>query len=147
VTKGLLIAADHGGFELKERLKQTLDRLGVGYEDLGTSSTDSVDYPDLGHAAARAVSRGEAERALLVCGTGLGMSMTANRHRGVRAALVYDEETARLAREHNDANVLALGGRFLDPDRAERILEIWLQTPFQGGRHDRRIRKIDSPEG
>jgi ribose 5-phosphate isomerase B len=147
MTKGLLIAADHGGFELKERLKRTLDRLGVGYEDLGTHSADSVDYPDLGHAAARAVARGEAERALLVCGTGLGMSMTANRHPGVRAALAYDEETARLAREHNDANVLALGGRFLDPDRAERILEIWLQTPFQGGRHDRRIRKIDSPQG
>jgi ribose 5-phosphate isomerase B len=147
MTKGLLIAADHGGFELKERLKRTLDRLGVGYEDLGTSSADPVDYPDLGHAAARAVARGEAERALLVCGTGLGMSMTANRHPGVRAALAYDEETARLAREHNDANVLALGGRFLDPDRAERILEIWLQTPYQGGRHDRRIRKIDSPQG
>ena len=140
----LLLASDHAGLELKERLKQALDRLGVAYRDLGTHSADSVDYPDFAHQVAEAVSRGEAERGLLVCGSGQGMAMAANRHPGVRAALPFDEETARLSREHNDANVLALGGRTLPHDRAERILEVWLKTPFGGGRHVPRVRKIDA---
>lgn len=143
MPRPLLVASDHAGFELKEKLKQTLDRRGVPYEDLGTRSADSVDYPDFAKKVAAAVSRGEAERGLLVCGSGQGMAMTANRFKGVRAALPFDEESARLSREHNDANVLALGGRTLDHGRAERILEVWLDTPFAGGRHANRVRKID----
>lgn len=143
----LLVASDHAGLELKEKLKTTLDRLGVAYHDLGTHSTDSVDYPDFARRVAEAVSRGGAERGLLVCGSGQGMAMTANRYRGVRAALPFDEETARLSREHNDSNVLALGGRVLDHDLAQRILEVWLETPFAGGRHQARVEKIEPPEG
>jgi len=139
----LVMAADHGGFELKEKLKAVLDRLGVAYRDAGTHSAEAVDYPDYARLVAQAVSRGEAERGLLVCGSGQGMAMAANRFRGVRAALPFDEETARLSREHNDANVLALGGRVLDHDRAARILEVWLATPFAGGRHVARVAKID----
>jgi ribose 5-phosphate isomerase B len=146
MARPLVVAADHAGFELKERLKQALDRLGIPYEDLGTHSAEAVDYPDFAHQLARKVSAGEADRGLLVCGSGQGMIMTANRYRGVRAALAYDEDSARLAREHNDANVLALGGRALDPERAERILKVWLDTPFAGGRHERRVRKIDGPD-
>lgn len=140
----LLVASDHAGFELKEKLKQALERLGVAYRDLGTHGTDAVDYPDFARKVAEAVSRGEAERGLLVCGSGQGMAMTANRYRGVRAALPFDEQSARLSREHNDANVLALGGRTLDHGRAERILEVWLKTPFAGGRHAGRVEKIDA---
>ena len=144
MARPLVIASDHAGFELKERLKQTLARLGVTFEDLGTHSTEPVDYPDYARRVAEAVSRGESERCLLVCGSGQGMAMTANRYQGVRAALPCDEEAARLSREHNDANVLALGGRTLDHARAERILEVWLATPFAGGRHEPRVRKIDA---
>jgi ribose 5-phosphate isomerase B len=144
MARALLIAADHGGFELKNRLKKVLDARGVAYEDLGTQSADSVDYPDYARRAALAISRGEAERAVLVCGTGQGMAIAANRFRGVRAVTPFDEETARLVREHNDANVLALGGRVLDPALAERILAIFLDTPFAGGRHERRVQKIDA---
>jgi ribose 5-phosphate isomerase B len=140
----LVMAADHGGYELKEKLKAVLDRLGVGYRDAGTHSAEAVDYPDYARLVAEAVSRGEAERGLLVCGSGQGMAMAANRYRGVRAALPFDERTARLSREHNDANVLALGGRVLDHDQAARILEVWLATPFAGGRHAARVEKIDA---
>jgi ribose 5-phosphate isomerase B len=143
MVRPLLVASDHAGFALKEKLKETLDRLGIAYEDDGTHSAEAVDYPDFGKKVALAVSRGDADRGLLVCGTGQGMAMTANRYRGVRAAVPSDEETARLSRQHNDANVLALGGRTLDPAMAERILEVWLNTPFAGGRHERRVRKID----
>jgi ribose 5-phosphate isomerase B len=143
MTLPLVMAADHGGFELKEKLKAVLDRLGVPYRDEGTHSAEAVDYPDYARRVAQAVSRGEAERGLLVCGSGQGMAMAANRFRGVRAALPFDEQTARLSREHNDANVLALGGRVLDHDHAARILEVWLATPFAGGRHATRVAKID----
>ncbi len=139
----LLIAADHAGFELKEALKGSLDRRGVPYRDLGTLSTESVDYPDFAHRLADAISRGEAERGLLVCGSGQGMAMAANRHHGVRAALALDEESARLSREHNDANVLSLGARLTSAERAERILDAFLDTPFAGGRHERRVSKIE----
>jgi ribose 5-phosphate isomerase B len=139
----LVLGSDHAGFELKERLKRELDRLGVAYRDAGPASADAVDYPDFAHRVAGAVSRGEAERGLLVCGSGQGMAMAANRHRGVRAALPWNEETARLSREHNDANVLALGARTLPPGEAEKILAVWLHTPFAGGRHAPRVRKID----
>jgi len=144
VDRPLLIASDHAGFELKEKLKRALDGMGVAYRDLGVASADPADYPDQAHALAEGVSRGEAERGLLVCGSGQGMAMAANRHRGVRAALAADEETARLSREHNDSNVLALGGRLVDHDTAERILKVWLETPFAGGRHAARVAKIDA---
>ena len=147
MDKPLALASDHAGFELKERLKKALDRMGVAYEDKGPDSADPVDYPDYARKVAQAVSRGETDRGILVCGSGQGMAMAANRYKGVRAALPFDEETARLSREHNDANVLALGGRVLDPERAERILEVWLETPFAGGRHERRVRKIDDVQG
>ena len=143
MARSLLIASDHAGFELKEALKASLRRMGIPFEDLGTHSADSVDYPDYARKVAEAVSRGEAERGLLVCGSGQGMAMTANRYRGVRAALPWSEETARISREHNDANVLALGGRVLTPEAAEGILRVWLETPFAGGRHERRVRKMD----
>ena len=145
MDRPLLIASDHAGFEMKETLKRALDGMGVPYRDLGVASPDPVDYPDQARKVAEAVSRGEADRGLLVCGSGQGMAMTANRFRGVRAALAADEETARLSREHNDANVLALGGRRLDAARAERILKVWLETPFAGGRHAARVAKIDAP--
>jgi ribose 5-phosphate isomerase B len=141
----LLLASDHAGFALKEHLKKVLERKGLPYEDLGPSSADPVDYPDYARQVAEAIGSGRAERGLLVCGSGQGMAMTANKYRGVRAALAADEEAARLSREHNDANVLALGGRVLDPERAERVLEVWLNTPFAGGRHARRVGKIDPP--
>jgi len=145
MSDSLVLASDHAGFELKERLKQTLDRLGVAYEDAGPASADSVDYPDFARKVAEAVSAGRASRGVLVCGSGQGMAIAANRYRGVRAALPFDEQTARLCREHNDANVLALGGRVLDHDRAERMLQVWLETPFAGGRHAARLAKIDPP--
>lgn len=143
MTLPLVIGSDHAGFELKQRLKRVLDRLGVEYRDAGPASADAVDYPDFAHAVAGAVSRGEAARGVLVCGSGQGMAMAANRHRGVRAALPWNEETARLSREHNDANVLALGARTLPEGEAEKILDVWLKTPFAGGRHLGRVGKID----
>jgi ribose 5-phosphate isomerase B len=139
----VILGSDHAGFDLKEKVKKALDRLGVPYEDVGTQSTESVDYPDYAHRVAEAVEKGRYTRGIVACGTGIGVSMAANRHPGVRAAVAYDEETARLSREHNDANVLALGGRSLDHGLAERILEVWLKTPFAGGRHARRVAKIE----
>jgi ribose 5-phosphate isomerase B len=141
--KPLLLASDHAGFALKEHLKKVLEAKGVAVRDLGPASADPVDYPDYAHRLGDAISAGEAERGLLVCGSGQGMAMAANRHRGVRAALASDVETARLAREHNDANVLALGGRVVSTAQAEAILGTWLETPFAGGRHAGRVAKID----
>jgi ribose 5-phosphate isomerase B len=143
VPDPVIVGCDHAGFELKEKIKAALSRRGVPVEDVGTHSTESVDYPDFAHRVAEAVSSGRFRRGIVLCGTGIGVSMAANRHRGVRAAVAYDERTARLSREHNDANVLALGGRTIDPGLAERILDIWLETPFAGGRHLRRVEKIE----
>lgn len=139
------IGADHAGFALKERIVAELARLGYQPLDLGPADEQSVDYPDYAHAVAGRVERGEAGRGILLCGTGLGMSYAANRHHGVRAAVVWSEEIARLAREHNDANVLVLPARFLEEDDAMRILHAWLETPFAGGRHARRVGKIEQP--
>ncbi len=139
----IIIGADHAGFELKQKVKARLEARGLAIEDVGTHSSESVDYPKIAHAVAGAVEAGRCERGVVVCGTGLGVSMAANRHAGVRAALAYDEDTARLSREHNDANVLALGGRSLDHAKALRILEVWLDTPFAGGRHASRIAAIE----
>ena len=140
----IILGSDHAGFPLKEKLKTVLERLGVPWEDVGTDSEDSVDYPDFAHRVAEAVASGRVPRGVLVCGTGIGVSIVANRHAGVRAALVCDEESARLSREHNDVNILALAGRNTDPALAERILETWLNTPFAGGRHVRRVAKIET---
>lgn len=137
------IGADHAGFELKERLVKELAALGYAPEDVGTNSTASTDYPDYAHVVADQVSRGEAKRGVLLCGTGLGMSYAANRHHGVRAAVAWTPEIAKLARLHNDANVLVLPARFVTEADGIEILKTWLNTPFEGGRHERRVEKIE----
>ena len=139
----VLLAADHAGYELKQDLARHLADLGYTPRDLGTDSPDSVDYPDFAHRLAQAIGRGEAERGILCCGAGIGMSIAANRHPGVRAANCLDERMASLAREHNDANVLCLGSRLLDADQAKKVVWAFLETPFGGGRHGRRVEKIE----
>jgi ribose 5-phosphate isomerase B len=140
--KKVLIASDHAGFNGKEAIKKTLDEMGVDYEDLGTSSLESVDYPDYAERVARGVASGKAERGILVCGSGIGMEITANKVPGVRAALVWNEETARLARQHNDANIVAVGERTTPQETIDQIVRAFLTTDFEGGRHERRIEKI-----
>jgi ribose 5-phosphate isomerase B len=140
------IASDHAGFALKEDLKRLLDELRVPYDDLGPATEASVDYPDFAAAVAHAVRDGRADRGVLVCGTGIGMSIAANKIDGIRAALLTDEETARLSREHNDANVMTVGGRTTPPARARAIVRVFLATEFVGGRHARRVGKIASLE-
>ena len=137
------IGADHAGYALKERLVSELRRLGYEPLDLGTHSTESTDYPEYAHEVAARVEHHDAERGVLLCGTGLGMSYAANRHPGVRAAVAWTTEVARLAREHNDANVLILPARFVSPEDGVEILRTWLATDFAGGRHARRVAKID----
>ncbi len=137
------IGADHAGFPLKERLKVELARLGYQPLDVGAHSAESVDYPDYAHEVASRVEQGDAARGVLLCGTGLGMSYAANRHHGVRAAVPWAPEIARLAREHNDANVLVLPARSVSEDEGVAILRTWLDTRFEGGRHARRVAKID----
>ena len=139
----VVLGSDHAGFALKQKLEAELDRLGVPWDDVGADSEEPVDYPDFAHRVAEAVASGRFSRGVVACGTGIGVSIAANRHPGVRAAVAYDEATARLSRQHNDANVLALGGRSLDHALALRILGIWLTTPFEGGRHARRVGKIE----
>lgn len=141
--RAVLLAADHAGYELKQDLARHLADLGYEAVDLGTDSPDSVDYPDYAHRLAEAIERGQAAQGILCCGAGIGMSIAANRHPGVRAANCLDERMAALAREHNDANVLCLGSRLLDPDQAKKILWTFLETPFGGGRHGRRVEKIE----
>jgi ribose 5-phosphate isomerase B len=138
------IGADHAGFAMKERLVIELKKLGYDPIDLGTNSPDSTDYPDYAHPVAHQVETGEAKRGILLCGTGLGMSYAANRHHGVRAAVAWTPEVAKLAREHNDANVLVLPARFVSDDESVAILKTWLDTPFEGGRHQRRVAKIET---
>ncbi len=138
----IVIASDHAGFELKETLKQELEALGFAVNDLGTHGAESVDYPDYADALARAVAAGEAGRGVLLCGTGIGASIAANRHAGVRAALCHDAQSASMSRRHNDANVLVLGGRVTAPETARECLRIFLDTPFEGGRHARRVAKL-----
>jgi ribose 5-phosphate isomerase B len=140
------IASDHAGYELKAKLATVLAELGYEVEDLGTSSPASTDYPDYAHPVAERVARGDAARGVLLCGTGLGMSYAANRHRGVRAAVAWAPDIAKLAREHNDANVLVLPARFVSDEDGIAILKAWLATPFEGGRHQRRVDKIEPEE-
>lgn len=136
------LGADHAGYEEKERLKPVLKELGVEFEDFGAVSTDSVDYPDFAAKVARKVADGEFEQGLLVCGSGTGMAIAANKVHGVRAAVAWNEETARLAREHNDANVLALGARTTPENEIPKIVRAWFETKFAGGRHQQRVEKI-----
>ncbi len=138
----IIIGSDHAGFALKEALKRVFD----GMTDIGTDSEGSVDYPDFGARVAHAISSGEFERGILICGSGVGMSIVANKFPGVRAALCTDTETARLSRMHNDANVLVLAGRRTDTDTAVAIVSVWLATPFEGERHARRLDKIRNIE-
>src|SRR5438874_10466930 len=140
------VGADHAGFPLKQHLKEWLVVEGHRVVDAGTNSSDSVDYPDYAAAVARAVSAGEAERGLLVCGTGIGMAIAANKVSGIRAGVCADVETARLSRQHNDLNVLALAGRATSEDGAVAIVRAWLETPFGGGRHERRLAKVTGLE-
>ncbi|MBP1611697.1 MAG: rpiB [Acidobacteria bacterium] len=139
----LAAASDHAGFPLKNHLVAWLSARGHEVIDLGTHSAESTDYPDFAHEVARRIASGEVERGLLVCGTGIGMSIAANRHAGVRAARCLTEYDARMARAHNDANVLALGERVTGAGLAEAILETFLATAFEGGRHARRVQKIE----
>ncbi|MBI9031995.1 ribose 5-phosphate isomerase B [bacterium] len=138
----IILAADHGGFDLKEIIKDYLSEK-YEIEDLGTYSTSSVDYPDYGIKAGEAVINGVADKAIVFCGTGIGISIAANKVPGIRAALCHNVEYAKLSRQHNDANILALGGRFLSPQEAINIVEAWLNTDFEGDRHQKRLNKIN----
>jgi ribose 5-phosphate isomerase B len=142
----IALASDHAGYAEKERLKALLSDLGVEFDDLGTGSEESVDYPDYARKVAERVADGRVEQGLLVCGSGTGMAMTANKVPGVRAAVAWSEETARLARQHNNANVLAIGARTTPPADIPRIVRTWFSTPFEGGRHAERVEKISDVE-
>ncbi|ELK43418.1 ribose 5-phosphate isomerase B [Brevibacillus agri] len=140
------IAADHGGYKLKEEIKTLLASMNIQTEDFGCSCEDSVDYPDYALPVAEKVAAGEFDRGILVCGTGIGMSIAANKVPGIRCALVHDTFSARATREHNNTNVLAMGERVIGPGLALDIVKIWLETEFQGGRHERRVEKITQIE-
>ncbi|MEK6755166.1 MAG: ribose 5-phosphate isomerase B [Bacteroidota bacterium] len=140
----IALASDHAGYEYKEKLKKLLDEMNLPYRDFGTQSSESTDYPDWAHLAAQAVSSGECDRGILICGTGIGMSMVANKHKGVRAAACESVTAARLARQHNNANVLTLGERVASWESVVDIVKTFLSTSFEGGRHEQRVRKIHS---
>jgi ribose 5-phosphate isomerase B len=141
----IAIACDHGGLEMKSQLSADLRDGGYDILDLGTNSTDSVDYPDFAYALAEAIKSGQANRGILICGSGIGISIAANRHSHIRAAVVHDALGARLCREHNDANVLCLGARLIGPEVARDSLNIFLNTEFEGGRHEQRVNKLSNP--
>ena len=140
------IGSDHAGYEMKAVLAEDLRKLGFDVEDVGSHSTQPSDYADYAHAVAREIEEGMVNRGVLLCGSGLGMSYAANRHPGVRAAVVWSPEIARLSRQHNDANILVLPSRCIDDGTALEILHTWLNTPFEGGRHIKRIAKIENAE-
>jgi ribose 5-phosphate isomerase B len=142
----IALASDHAGYREKERLKPLLQELGLEVEDLGTVSEESVDYPDYARKVAERVAGGEAEQGILVCGSGTGMAISANKVVGVRAAVAWSEEVARLARQHNDANVLALGARTTPPEEIPKIVRAWFATDFEAGRHAARVQKIGEIE-
>lgn len=137
------IGSDHAGFELKEIISNMVKNMGYEVIDMGTGSSCSVDYPDYAEAVAKAVSNGTVERGILICGTGIGMSIVANKFKNVRAALCNDLFTAKMSRLHNDANILCIGGRVVGKDLAMEIVNVWFNTPFEGGRHSRRLEKIN----
>ena len=146
MVKKIALAADHAGFDEKEKVKRTLDELGIQYEDFGTVSSDSVDYPDYARKVAEGVSSGQFDQGLLVCGSGTGMAIAANKVKGVRAAVAWSPEIAALARQHNDANVLSLPARFIPEDQAAEIVKAWFRADFEGGRHEKRVEKIKEIE-
>jgi ribose 5-phosphate isomerase B len=140
----IALGSDHAGYKIKELIKEYLTRKKIGFRDFGTGSEVSVDYPDFAHPVAEAVAKGEFDRGILVCGSGVGMSIAANKHKGIRAVLVHDTYTAKQSREHGDANVLALAGKKLTRAKANKIVDVWLHTEFSGEeRHQRRIDKIE----
>ncbi len=140
----IAIASDHGGFKLKEEIKKFLEKEGYQIKDFGTNSEESCDYPDFAYPAAKAVAEGTFDRGILFCGSGVGASIVANKVKGIRAVNAWDEDIAKQSREHGDCNVLALGGRYVSPSKAKKIVDVWLKTPFSGDeRHLRRIRKIE----
>jgi len=141
----IAIASDHAGFDLKSSLRNDLVDMGYEVLDLGTNSTDSVDYPDFGYAMAQALADNRAQRGVLVCGSGIGISIAANRHANVRAALIHDALGAKMCRLHNDANVICFGGRMIGADTASDCLKVYLDTEFEGGRHARRVDKLSNP--
>lgn len=140
------IGSDHGGLALKEELKDYMNEKGIQVVDFGTNSTESVDYPDYGKAVAEAVIKGQVEHGVVICGTGIGISLSANKVKGIRCALCGDVYSAKMSRAHNNANMIALGGRVLGVDLAKEILQAYLDTEFQGGRHKRRVDKISEIE-
>ena len=140
------LASDHAGYPLKEYVKTYLDSRGIDWKDYGTFSEESCDYPDFGHALAKGIEAGECEQGIAVCGSGEGISITLNKHQGIRAALCWKPEIAHLARQHNDANVLVMPGRFITNEEADAIMDEYLSTSFEGGRHARRVAKIPVQE-
>lgn len=140
--KTIGLASDHAGFELKQSVKSWLEAKGIAYKDFGTCTTESSDYPDFAHPLALAVEAGECYPGIAICGSGNGINMTLNKHQGIRAALCWTPEISHLARQHNDANVLVMPGRFISTDEADKILTEFLSTEFEGGRHQKRIDKI-----
>ena len=138
----IAIGTDHRGFAIRSKVIELVQRLGHTVEDVGTFSADAVDYPDIAAAVARKVSRGEVDRGILACGTGMGMAIAANKFHGVRAAPCHDDLTAEMSRRHNDTNILCLSGDLLGGRLIDRMVELWLSTPFEGGRHARRVEKI-----
>jgi ribose 5-phosphate isomerase B len=141
------IASDHGGLKIREEIKKLMDELEISYEDFGCECETSVDYPDFALPVAEKVARGEFDRGILICGTGIGMSIAANKVKGARCALVHDEYSAKLTRQHNDSNILAMGERVIGPGLAREIATVWLGEQFEGGRHENRIGKIKDYEG
>jgi len=139
----IAIGSDHAGFSLKEELKAYLQNKGFEVKDFGTFSEERADYPEYAHQVAKAIENNEEERGVLICGSGNGVNMTANRHHNVRSALCWNEEIAKLARQHNDANVIALPARFMDGKEAEKCLDAFFATAFEGGRHEQRVKKIE----
>lgn len=138
----IALGSDHGGYQLKQEVIALLDEMGVEYEDVGCYSEESVDYPDYAIPAAEKVANGDVDRGIVICGTGIGASISANKVTGIRCALVHDLFTAKATRQHNDSNVLAMGGRIIGPGVAKEIVRIWLTTEFEGGRHENRVNKM-----
>lgn len=137
----IFIASDHAGYDLKEFLKSTF--ADFDFLDLGCDSSESVNYPDFAHKMSQEVLKETSNKGILICGSGIGMSITANRYAGIRAALCFNEELAKLSRQHNNANILVLGARFIEQEQAKNILDTWLKTDFEGGRHEKRLKLID----
>ncbi|MDY0409498.1 ribose 5-phosphate isomerase B [Virgibacillus soli] len=142
----VIISGDHAGMVLRNEIKSLLEEKGIAYEDIGCSCETSVDYPDYGLPAAERVAAGEFDRGILICGTGIGMSISANKVKGIRCALVHDVFSAKATRQHNNSNILAMGERVIGPGLAREIAKVWLETEFEGGRHERRIHKITEYE-